>query len=30
VPHIVLTGRAGETVEETVERWIRELGPLLA
>lgn len=25
VPHIVLTGRDEETVEETVERWIVEL-----
>lgn len=25
VPHVVLTGGKGETVGETVERWIREL-----
>ena len=29
VPHVVLTGRHGETVEETVERWIGELRTLL-
>lgn len=29
VPHIVLTGGKGETMEETVERWCGELGGLL-
>lgn len=28
VPHIVLTGRKEETVEETVDRWIEELRDL--
>lgn len=29
VPHVVLTGRKEETVEETVERWIGELRVLI-
>jgi hypothetical protein len=29
VPHVVLTGGKGETVGETVERWIRELANLI-
>ena len=29
VPHIVLTGWKGETVEETVERWLGELEQLI-
>jgi len=30
VPHVVLTGRRGETVEETVDRWVGELEALMA
>ena len=30
VPHIVLTAAKGETVEETVERWVRELERLIS
>ena len=30
VPHIVLTGRKEETIEETVERWLGELERLIA
>lgn len=29
VPHVTLTGRVGETVEQTVERWIGELAELI-